>query len=118
MMAPGVTPEIVAQKIRDARGNISAAAISLRVSRQALYRYIEKHASLRAVLSESRETMKDMVESVLYSKALEGESWAVCFFLKTQAKDRGYVERVEQTGADGEPQKIIVQYVNSPYSEP
>jgi hypothetical protein len=39
--------------------------------------------------------MIDNVESVLYSKALAGEAWAVCFFLKTQAKHRGYVERQE-----------------------
>src|SRR5262249_17341747 len=34
-------------------------------------------------------------ENVLYEAALRGEAWAVCFYLKCQAKDRGYVERQE-----------------------
>jgi hypothetical protein len=45
--------------------------------------------------------MKDNAESALYSAVLGGEAWAVCFYLKTQAKDRGYVERQEMTGKDG-----------------
>src|SRR5512146_1589446 len=100
MMSSDVTPELVAQKIRDARGNISAVADSLRVSRQALYKYIDKHQSLKAVIAESRERMKDNAESVLYQKVLDGEAWAVCFFLKTQGKDRGYTERHEVSGPD------------------
>jgi len=110
MMTPGVTPEIVAQHIRDKRGNIAAVAVALHTSRQTVYRYIEKHAKLKDVLAESRESMLDMVESVLYSKALEGESWAVCFFLKTQGKSRGYIERSEVSGVDGS--AIKVEYVN------
>jgi hypothetical protein len=40
--------------------------------------------------------MKDNAESSLYRAVLDGEPWAVCFYCKTQAKDRGYTERVEQ----------------------
>jgi hypothetical protein len=36
----------------------------------------------------------------LYSAVLRGEAWAVCFFLKTQARDRGYVERQDHHHAD------------------
>ncbi|PKM70616.1 MAG: PBSX family phage terminase large subunit, partial [Firmicutes bacterium HGW-Firmicutes-18] len=39
--------------------------------------------------------MVDNVESVLYNKALEGDTTSVIFFLKTQGKGRGYVERQE-----------------------
>lgn len=108
MMSPTVTPELVAQKLRDTHGNITVAASSLRVSRQALYRYIEKYASLKAVLAECRETMKDHAESALYAKVLAGEAWAVCFFLKTQAKDRGYVERQEVSGPNEGPVSVSV----------
>lgn len=110
MSTANLSSDVVAQKIRDARGNIAAVAASLRLSRQQVYRFIERHPSLKVELAESRETMKDMAESVLYAKVVEGEAWAVCFFLKTQAKERGYVERSEVTGKDGGPVTIKVIY--------
>lgn len=32
---------------------------------------------------------------------LEKKPWAICFFLKTKGKDRGWLERAEVTGKDG-----------------
>ena len=60
----------------------------------------------------SREKMIDNVESKLYQKALEGEGWAVCFFLKTQGKRRGYIERQEHTGEDGREIVFRVKYAD------
>ena len=53
-------------------------------------------------MKEQRETMLDLTEGVLFTKIMAGEPWAVCFFLKTQAKDRGYVERVEHERGPGD----------------
>ena len=81
--------------IDEMMGNVSMVARTLNISRTTLYNYINSHSTVKAKLDEAREKMIDNVESVLYSKALAGEAWAVCFFLKTQAKHRGYVERQE-----------------------
>jgi hypothetical protein len=104
-----VSAEVTAA-LEKSGGNVAAAARALGVSRQGLHGYIHKHPGCVAALVETRETAKDNVESVLYSKALAGEAWAVCFFLKTQAKDRGYTERQELTGKDGGPVTIRVVY--------
>ena len=53
------------------------------------------------VLQSSRETMLDNAETALYDEALNGNTTALIFFLKTQGKSRGYTERQELTGADG-----------------
>jgi hypothetical protein len=100
--------EKVIKAIEDTRGNVSAAAKSLRVSRTTLYKYINERATVKAALDEARETMLDNAESALYRAVLNGESWAVCFYLKTQGKSRGYVERAELTGAGGGPVRINV----------
>ena len=50
--------------------------------------------ALITALTEARETMLDTAESVLYSKILAGDITALIFFLKTQGKSRGYIERV------------------------
>jgi hypothetical protein len=45
---------------------------------------------------EARETMLDNAETELYEQALNGNTTALIFLLKTQGKGRGYVERQEQ----------------------
>ncbi len=107
-----LTAESVTAAIRDMNGNISAVARRLGVCRQTVYFYIERDPSVKDVLTEARETMLDNAESSLYRAVLAGEAWAVCFFLKTQGKARGYVERQEVTGADGG--AIVMQWPDTP----
>ena len=66
-----------------------------------LYRYLECYPDLKDVLSDARESAIDFVESSLM-KAIEGGNvTAMIFYLKTQAKHRGYVERQEVEVAAG-----------------
>ena len=100
-----MTAEQVIAAIDDSQGNLTVACRRIGCSRQTLYSFISNHPTCQAAVKAAREKMIDSVESVLYSKALDGEAWAVCFFLKTQAKHRGYVERSEHrlAGEDGGP---------------
>jgi hypothetical protein len=43
---------------------------------------------------------------------LAGEAWAVCFYLKTQAKDRGYVERSEVQHSSEVRQRVIEEVID------
>jgi hypothetical protein len=45
--------------------------------------------------------MIDDAESEIYKQFKKGNTAALIFFLKTQGKQRGYVERQEITGKDG-----------------
>jgi hypothetical protein len=92
---PVLDAELVAATLAELQGNISATAKRFNVARGSLHALIEKRPSLQQVVRDSREGMKDNAESSLYRAVLAGEAWAVCFFLKTQAKDRGYIERQE-----------------------
>jgi hypothetical protein len=82
-------------------GNLSAVSRALGVNRLTVYRFMANRPTVKQALSEAREKMIDNVESKLYSKALDGDPACMIFFLKTQGKSRGYVERQEVTGADG-----------------
>jgi len=108
MTQADMTAEQVIAAIEDSQGNLTHAAKRIGCSRPTLYSFIASHPTCQAAVKSAREKMIDSVESVLYSKALDGEAWAVCFFLKTQAKHRGYVERSEHrlAGEDGGPIKI------------
>src|SRR5262249_17325237 len=56
-------------------------------------RFVDKNPSLAEVEVECREAMIDNAESALFKAVLAGEGWACCFFLKTQGRKRGYVEK-------------------------
>lgn len=85
----------LAQAIRDLNGNLSGVARGFHVSRATLDGYVREHPDIRTAVDEARETMLDMAESSLYRRVLAGEGWAVMFFLKTQGRKRGYIERGE-----------------------
>lgn len=91
----GLTVEGVGALLREHDGNMAAVARHYGVTRQAVSQFCASRETLKAIFAECREAMKDTAESSLHRKVREGESWAVCFYLKCQAKDRGYVERTE-----------------------
>ena len=96
-----LTVEKITPLIEEYMGNLSLVARKLGVSRTTVYNFLENKPTLKVVLIDAREKMIDNVESKLYSKALDGDTTAMIFFLKTQGKSRGYVERQEVTGAEG-----------------
>ena len=80
-------------------GNLSTASKSLQVERATLYSWIEQEG-LNEAVAEGRNRRLDFAESML-DKAMQSENMsAIIFFLKTQGKSRGYVERQEISGAD------------------
>jgi hypothetical protein len=110
--------ETVATLLREHNGNLAAVGRSLKMTRGAVLAFVQKRPELAAICSESREAMKDHAESSLYRAVLAGEAWAVCFFLKTQARDRGYVERQEHAGANGAPLSVKVNIVDNGRDRP
>lgn len=49
------------------------------------------------------EDCGDFVESALMKRIEKGDTTAIIFYCKTKLKNRGYTERTELTGKDGEP---------------
>ena len=91
---------VIESSIVKAFGNLSTAAKSLQVERATLYRWIEQEG-LEEAVQEGRNRRLDFAESMLDKGMQEGTMTAIIFYLKTQGKSRGYVERQEVTGADG-----------------
>ena len=89
---------------------IAPAARALGCSRATVRSYMEEYSAVAQAKLDQEEAVKDMAENALYAAILRGEAWAICFYLKCRAKDRGYVERAELTGASGAPVKIKLVY--------
>ncbi len=87
--------KIVASLLNAHEGNMSQVARECGVSRQAVHLYVKDRPKLMQILLDCRESMKDTAENSLNKAIKECQPWAVCFFLKTQARDRGYIEKRE-----------------------
>lgn len=94
-------------------GNINDACSVTNVARRTVYLWIEKEEWFKHNIEDIREISVDNVESALYKNAIEGNTTAQIFYLKTQGKKRGYIERQEITGVDGEPTSFEVTIIES-----
>ena len=93
------TPEQCIAALKATTGNISASARRLGLERSDFVKsYIEKFPEVKDSIIEARTVWIDETEDMLQHKCRKGEPWAICFSLKTQAKDRGYVEKMEIGG--------------------
>jgi hypothetical protein len=104
------TPQQIADALIESKGLIAPAARALGCSRDTIRSYLEEYAEVAQAKLDQREAVTDMAENALYQAILDREAWAVCFYLKCMAKDRGYVERAELTGTNGAPVKIKLVY--------
>lgn len=103
----------VAATIAELSGNLAGVARRFNVDRSAVAQMVQKHQSLQKVVKDCREGIKDIAESALQRAIMAGEAWAICFFLKTQAKDRGYIERQEIDTGERKSIVIIEEIVSS-----
>lgn len=104
-MAIKTDAEII-DAVKKTKGLLTVAARRLGVTRKTLHNRMTSSEAVREAVVEARDHTTDIAESELFKAVKKGEAWAVCFYLKCQAKERGYVERKEVTGAKGGPIEI------------
>jgi predicted DNA-binding transcriptional regulator AlpA len=73
--------------------NVSNACGKVGIARKTFYEWCNTSDIFSQKVDEAKEAMVDFAESSLYKQIKDGNTSATIFFLKTQAKDRGYVER-------------------------
>lgn len=78
-------------------GNITVSAKKIGIARCTVYLWIEQDNQFAEQLKNTKpkEYLKDIAELGLVKRIQEGDTTAIIFALKTQAKDRGYIERTE-----------------------
>ncbi len=108
------TAEQFIKAIPGTGGIVTAIARKLDCDWHTVKKYINDYPTIKRAYDAEKEMVKDTVETSLIVKAKDGESWAVKYYLSTQAKDRGYVERqqVEHSGKDGGDLKIVIEYAD------
>lgn len=91
------------QVLEDCLGIVSTACKRLKVSRAWYYDQCENDSHFKKLCDDVHEVVIDVVEGHLHNQIKADNHISTIFFLKTRAKHRGYVERLETTGKDGDP---------------
>jgi len=76
-------------------GIVATVAQRLGVSRETVYKYSRRWETVKQALDDEREMMLDITENKLFAQIHKENMTAIIFYLKTQGKHRGYIERVE-----------------------
>jgi len=69
---------------------------------------------LQSIRNEALETRIDIAEDSLDMAIQEGQGWAVCFFLKTRAKHRGYIESAPYQDPSNQAKPLVVKKGTNP----
>jgi hypothetical protein len=83
-------------------GIVTTACKQAGIGRTQFYNWLKEDEDFAAQVKDIENIALDFVESQLYRQIRENNTAATIFYLKTKAKNRGYTERTEITGADGE----------------
>jgi len=83
-------------------GNVSISCEASGISRQTYYNWIKQDPDFANQCKDIEERNLDLAEMKLLNAIREGKTAELLFYLKTKGKKRGYVERQEITGAEGQ----------------
>lgn len=89
------------EALKRCAGNVSEATKHVPIHRTTHYLWLESDPEYAAAVDAIKESLIDRAEGVLHGLISEGNVPAVLFFLKTQGKKRGYVERTETDVTSG-----------------
>ena len=112
-----VTQKQAIEATKGSRGFVTAIAKRLNVTRCHIYKLQAKWPKFAQAIIDEREALKDFAETKLFTQIDEGNTTAIIFYLKTQAKDRGYIERQEISGPDGKSVSVSLVEVVRPASD-
>lgn len=101
------TKEQVIKALEDVQGMMFLAAKNLGCNVETIRNYRKRYKEVASVFEQKHGEQLDVAESALYRGLLAGEAWAVCFKLKTQGRDRGYVEKQEHEHSGGIETRIV-----------
>jgi len=85
----------VIDALEQTQGYVSKAADFLGCTTKTIYNYRDRHEDVAQAWIDIKERRHDFVEDRLLQRIKSEDTTAIIFYLKTQAKQRGYIERQE-----------------------
>jgi hypothetical protein len=90
--------------LHESNGVVTTAIEAVKIHRSTFYKWMKEDEQFKKDVEDIRESALDFVESKMFEKIESGSDTMIIFFLKTQGKKRGYIERsqldVQNTSPD------------------
>lgn len=87
------------EALKQSAGILQPACDAIGVDRITVWRWRKADKKFDAACKDCKEIAVDFAESALLKNIKSGDTTAIIFYLKTQGRDRGYVEK-QQVEAD------------------
>lgn len=112
-LANEVAQKVIAGRVAEAKveflkileasaGMVATACRKADITRATYYKWRKDDPDFAEKCDDIKEIQKDAAEALILKKMKDGDTTMLIFFAKTQMKDRGYVERRELVGKDGQ----------------
>jgi ACT domain-containing protein len=98
---PDKTKKEIIKALFECYGIVTAACKKVGIARDTYYQWYRNDPEFAKACDATEISTIGMVEDKLYGKILSDDTTSIIFYLKTKGKHKGYVERIEQTGANG-----------------
>lgn len=94
--------------IEKTRGNFSAIARILGITRPAVSQRVKRDPALQALVAEAREKLLDSAEAGLAQAVRAKKPWAIKFVLSTVGRSRGYTKTLSVEGSNDTTGVVII----------
>lgn len=91
------------EAMRKSLGIVSTACREVGIDRTTHYNWLKDDPEYKEAIENIGEEVIDFAESKLHNLIDSGDVASTIFYLKTKGKKRGFVERTELTGNEGQP---------------
>tara|TARA_R110001592_G_scaffold14653_1_gene65315 strand:- start:9977 stop:10333 length:357 start_codon:yes stop_codon:yes gene_type:complete len=92
----------VIKALEKSLGIVTTACKNADISRTQFYQWLKDDSEFKRKVDDISNIALDFAESQLHKQIGDQNTSATIFYLKTKGKKRGYVERQEITGIDGD----------------
>jgi len=96
------TKKSLINALEKSMGVVTTACKNVGIHRSTFYEYYNNDEEFRKEVNDIGNVALDFTESKMFEQIQDGNTTLIKFYLATKDKKRGYVERQEITGAEGE----------------
>jgi len=102
----------IVEALEKSLGVVTTAVKNVGIHRSTFYEWYNTDEAFKKEVDSISDIAIDFAESQLHKQIQDGNSTSTIFYLKTKGKRRGYVERTEITGANGEPTAFKIEIID------